>query len=207
MNEILHRFEDEYRLPTTQAAEGLPRYRWTVAQIDELMRLGVFMEDDHFELIGGEIVPMQSKGARHERVKMELNLHLARSLPQEITFIPETTFRLSEDTFVEPEFTLFPRSIGVEGLNGSNALLAIEISDTTLAYDQGRKIGIYASFGVREIWVVNVKAMTTRVHRAIGPGGYAEISDHRHTEALVPMFVPGLTVSLAALGLVPQASE
>ena len=57
---------------TTQAAEGLPRRRWTVAEIEEMTRLGVFLEDDRFELIGGEIVPMNAKGIRHEVLKMEL---------------------------------------------------------------------------------------------------------------------------------------
>ena len=201
MNEMLHRFQDEYRLPTTQAAEGLPRYRWTVAQIDELMRLGVFMEDDHFELIGGEIVPMQAKGGRHERVKMELNLHLARTLPREITFIPETTFRLSDDTYIEPDFTLFPRAVGVEGLNGNTALLSIEVSDTSLCYDQGRKLAIYASFGVREVWVVNVQTMVTRIHRELAADRYGAVTEHAANETMTATLVPGLAVSLAALGL------
>ena len=189
------------RVRVTQAAEGLPRYRWTVAQIDELTRLGVFQEQGGFELIGGEIVPMQSKGARHERVKMELNRHFGRSLAVDIDFIPETTFRLSEDTFVEPEFTLFPRSVGVEGLNAQTALLAIEISDTTLRYDLGRKIAIYASFGVREVWVVNVETMVTRVHREPAGQGYGAVTEHGAAETLTPVLVPELSVCLAALGL------
>ena len=53
MNELLHRFTSSMDLPTTQAAEGLPRYRWTVAQIDVLTQLGVFHGHDSFELIGG----------------------------------------------------------------------------------------------------------------------------------------------------------
>ena len=201
MNEMLHRFQNEYRLPTTQAAEGLPRYRWTIAQIEEIQRAGIFGKGDRFELIGGEIVPMQSRGARHERVKMELNRHFGRTLPEDIDFIPETTFRLSEDTFIEPDFTLFPRTVGVEGLNGKTALLAIEVSDTSLVYDQGRKLAIYASFGVREVWVVNVKTMTTRVHRLLASGAYGSITDHGPLETLSPVLVPGLTVSLAAIGL------
>ena len=124
MNEMLHRDQYLQDRPTTQAAEGLPRYRWTVAEIDKLSEAGFFRKEDRFELIGGEIVPMQSKGARHERVKMDLNLHLARTLPPEVAFIPETTFRLSKDTYVEPDFTLFPRSVGIKGLNGETALLA-----------------------------------------------------------------------------------
>jgi hypothetical protein len=61
------------RLPgTTQAAEGLPRRRWSVAEIEAMVERGVVLEDERFELIGGEVVPMSPKGARHEAVKKAL---------------------------------------------------------------------------------------------------------------------------------------
>jgi hypothetical protein len=32
--------------PTTQAAEGVPRLRWSLAEFDRLTELGLFTEDD-----------------------------------------------------------------------------------------------------------------------------------------------------------------
>jgi Uma2 family endonuclease len=66
---------------TTQAAEGLPRRRWTVAEIEEMVAKGIIAEDERFELIGGEVVPMSPKGARHELIKIELNRFLQRAAP------------------------------------------------------------------------------------------------------------------------------
>src|SRR6516165_10821840 len=43
---------------TTTAAEGLPRRRFTVEEIEQITAAGIFLEDERFELIGGEIVPM-----------------------------------------------------------------------------------------------------------------------------------------------------
>ena len=60
---------------TTQAAEGLPRRRWSVAEIEEMVAKGIILEDERFELIGGEVVPMSPKGARHESVKKALQQH------------------------------------------------------------------------------------------------------------------------------------
>jgi Uma2 family endonuclease len=60
MNEL---FSPAQQHPTTQAAEGLPRRRWTVAEIERLTAAGYFHEDDRFELLGGEIVAMSRKGA------------------------------------------------------------------------------------------------------------------------------------------------
>ena len=54
---------------TTQAAEGLMRRRWSVTEIEAIVKAGILAEDERFELIGGEVVPMSPKGIRHERVK------------------------------------------------------------------------------------------------------------------------------------------
>ena len=51
---------------TTQAAEGLVRRRWTVAEIEAMVQAGIIGEHERFELIGGEIVPMNAKGIHHE---------------------------------------------------------------------------------------------------------------------------------------------
>src|SRR4029079_4491894 len=56
-------------VPVTRAAAGLaPR----VLSVDEVVRMveaGVISEDERLEVIGGEIVPMPAKGARHESIK------------------------------------------------------------------------------------------------------------------------------------------
>ena len=56
----------------TSAAEGLPRRRFTVAEVEAMVAAGVMEEDERVELIGGELVPMSPKGSRHEVVKIAL---------------------------------------------------------------------------------------------------------------------------------------
>ncbi len=46
----------------TTAAEGLPRRRFTVAEVEAMVAAGVMEEDERVELIGGELVPMSPKG-------------------------------------------------------------------------------------------------------------------------------------------------
>jgi hypothetical protein len=43
---------------TTRAADGLPRWRWSTAELLRMVELGVIDPDEKIELIGGEIVPM-----------------------------------------------------------------------------------------------------------------------------------------------------
>lgn len=188
---------------TTQAAEGMPRRPWTRAEIEAMVAAGIIDEDERFELIGGEMVPMSPKGARHEMVKIALNRHLQRIVAEEVTVAPETTLWLDETSFVEPDFCVFPNRIAPGDQRGRDVLLAIEVADTSLSYDRGRKIAIYAAYGIPEVWVIDARRLVTRVHRAPGAEGYRELFESGPDGALTSQRVASLQVTLAALGLAP----
>lgn len=187
--------------PTTTAAEGLPRRRFAVAELEQMVAAGILDEDERIELIGGEIVPMSPKGNQHEAVKTALNLHWARCLPEDLTFTTETTFRLSPDTYLEPDFVFYPKAAGIRGLNAQSARLVVEIADSSLGYDLGRKAGLYAAFGIRELWVIDAVKLETRIHRLPTSSGYRSVIDLPSGEPLVPEDIPALAVTLATLDL------
>jgi Uma2 family endonuclease len=184
---------------TTMAAEGLPRRRFTVAEIDHMTMLGIFEEDERFELIGGEIVPMMAKGNPHEILKTVLNLYWAARLPPDLLFTTETTFRLSPDTFLEPDFVFYPKAAGIPGLTAATARLVVELSDSSLSYDLGRKAGLYAGFGIAELWVIDAVKLSTRIHREPQPEGYGVVADFTAEQPLTPQDLPALAVTLADL--------
>ena len=192
---------------TTQAAEGLPRRAWTVAEIEEMVKAGIIPENERFEMIGGEIVPMSPKGATHEWIKIKLNRVFQKIAPERLEIAPETTLYLDERSFVEPDFCVFASDPNPRRLNGSDILLAVEVADSSLAYDLGRKIGVYAAYGVREVWVINAKTLATRVHRRLGAEGYAHISDEAPTQKLTPVLAPELAICLVDIGLAPLTGE
>ena len=174
----------------TTAAEGLPRRRFTVAEVEGMVAAGVIGEDERVELIGGELVPMSPKGLRHEVVKTALLDRWIRIRPDECRLTPETTFRLSADTYLEPDVVIYSRSTGLKCLTGPSALLVVEIADFSLRCDMGRKAALYASFGVRELWVVDAVRLTTRTFGAPTERGYAEKRDYRAAERIIPMLAP-----------------
>lgn len=187
--------------PTTQAAEGLQRRRFSVAEIEAMVKAGILEESERFELIGGEVVPMSPKGIRHELVKAALNRFWGRRCPESVHFNVETTFRLDESSFVEPDFVFYRAEDGLENLKPSNALLAVEVSDSSLAYDLGRKTRIYASFGVREVWVVDAIKLVTHVHAKPGLAGYSDVRDIGPGDPLGLPFAPEVAVVLRELDL------
>jgi len=174
----------------TSAAEGLPRRRFTVAEVEAMVAAGVMEEDERVELIGGELVPMSPKGLEHEVLKTALADRWYRLPERDVDLAIATTFRLSEDTYLEPDVVIFPRATGIPGLRADNALLVVEIADSSLRYDIDRKAALYASFGVRELWVIDAVKLTARIFREPEAGGYRETRDFASAERMVPLFAP-----------------
>jgi Uma2 family endonuclease len=186
---------------TTQAAEGMKRRPWRRAEIEAMVQAGIIDEDERFELIGGEVVPMSPKGARHELVKAELNRHLQETAQRGLWVVPETTLWLDDTTFVEPDFCIWPRAIAPGDQRSHDVLLAIEIADTSLSYDLGRKIGTYAANGIPEVWVINALTLVTRVHKQLGAEGYRSVAEFGPGETIASARVPSVSMCLSSLGL------
>jgi Uma2 family endonuclease len=180
---------------------GLPRRKFTVAEIERMCRKGLIAETERFELIGGEIIPMPPKGSWHENVKRELIRYLVKRLPDHLQLIPETTFRLDKHTFIEPDFLIYPTEVDITAISGANVLLAIEVADSSLRYDLDRKPMLYAHFGIRELWVIDAKKRVTTVHRDPADDAYRSLKLHGENDLLTPHLAPELAVSLGALKL------
>ena len=188
----------------TRAAEGLPRRAFSVADVERMVQVGLIDPDERLELIGGELVPMAPKGIAHETMKALLLERWIQSKPNNIMIVPETTFRLSERTFLEPDLLIIRRSDGLAELTAEKALLVVEIADSSFSYDTTRKAEIYAHFGVSELWVIDTNNNVIRVHRRPSgstktPAVYGYIRDIGADEIAEPMALPELATSLSEL--------
>ena len=133
---------------------------------------------------------MSPKGNRHEVLKAALLRRWYRAAPDDIDLVPETTFRLTVDTYLAPDVVIYDRAAGLKNLAAKTVLLVVEIADSSLRYDTGRKAGFYAGFGVRELWVVDAVRLETRVFRRPAFEGYAEVRTATASETIVPAFAP-----------------
>ena len=189
--------------PATQAAEGLPRWRWTVAELERIAEAGFFTEYDQFELLGGEMVPMSPEGRRHVMIRSKLALHLSGLALASggLMVVSEPQFNLSSDTYLKPDILVHPIAIETYDLRPAEALLLVEIADTSLRYDIKTKMPLYAEHGVPEYWVIHAATLMTTVHRRPSGNVYAFVEEVSPDEQLVPALVPELEVSLGSLAL------
>jgi Uma2 family endonuclease len=187
--------------PATQAAEGLPRWRWTVAELERIAEAGFFTEYDQFELLGGEMVPMSPEGNRHVTIRGMLTLRFSQMASKDLMVISEPQLNLSSDTYLKPDILVHPIVINTYDLSPRDALLVVEIADTSLRYDVKTKMPLYAEHGVPAYWVIHAATLLTTVHRQPAGNGYAFVEEVSPDVRLVPSLVPELAISLRALAL------
>ena len=102
---------------------------------------------------------------------------------------------------MKPDILVHPRAIKTYDLKGSEALLVVEVAETSLSYDLKVKLPIYASHGVREYWVINAITRMTMVHRLPAGNVCADRKELPSIERLIPLLAPELAVSFSELDL------
>jgi Uma2 family endonuclease len=77
-----------------------------------------------------------------------------------------------------------------------DVLLLVEVSDSTLAFDQGEKLHLYARYSVTEYWVVDVNKQL--VVRYLDPTaqGYARQEEYKGADDLGVKAFPQLLIAV-----------
>jgi Uma2 family endonuclease len=187
------------RANVTRAAEGFDRRSFTVAEILRMQDAGIISDDENFELIEGEIVPMQPTTHVHEPIKSALTICISQALPERLWRGIETTIYVSRNTFVEPDLVVHPKGIKLEEVKGSDILLAIEVALTSLDCGRGLKAGLSARHGFNEFWVIDAARRRTFIHSGPGADGWRSIVESGFEAALTFAALPGFSVRLESV--------
>ena len=80
-----------------------------------------------------------------------------------------------------------------------DVFLLIEISDSTLDFDRGKKLQIYARAGISEFWIVNLQDSTIEVYREPHFTGYEKKVLLRAGEKASPAAFQDAAIDVAEL--------
>ncbi len=177
----------------------LTPHRFTVREFLEIADSGAF-GDRKVELIEGEIIDMPSDGPLHRRWSVALTDWLARNLDLDLyAHIFNTTLELSDYSAPSPDVQIYDRALREEDVRGSDILLAIEQADTSLKKDLRVKADLYARYGVRDYWVIDLNANRIHVHRDPREEGYADVAVHGAEGRVEALLIPSLALRIADL--------
>jgi Uma2 family endonuclease len=178
------------------------RRRLDIDAYYKMAEAGILTDPHHVELIDGEIFDMAAIGSPHAAVTNRLARPLTRALRDEAALVNvQSPLRLDAYNEPQPDVMLLRSRADdyrASHPNAADVLLLVEVSETSLAYDRGVKLALYAKFGVPEVWIVDLPGAAIEVYREPKEGAYA--SRELLTEGLlVPALVPGVTIDVAGL--------
>jgi Uma2 family endonuclease len=81
----------------------------------------------------------------------------------------------------------------------ADVLLLIEVSDSSLLFDQGAKLNLYARHGVAEYWVVDVEGTRIVTYCEPSARGYARTLAVAGADLIAPLAFPALKVAVGEL--------
>ncbi|HEU4453818.1 MAG TPA: Uma2 family endonuclease [Longimicrobium sp.] len=175
-----------------QAQVSLPHRTWTVDEYYRMGEAGILGPDERTELIDGEIVPMTPPGPLHATTMDWLGKFLIRSMGDDVIVRLQNPLRLDKKREPQPDAALVryrPDRFAHQPPGPADALLVIEVSESSLSTDRGVKRDRYAEFGIAEYWVLDISRRTIIAYRAPAQGRFTEEREYRDGESLV---MPGL---------------
>jgi Uma2 family endonuclease len=197
--------EAEYSTPVVAAAMAVapaqPRpLRWTKQEYQWLSEQGVF-QDRRVELIEGEIVEMSPMNAPHWKACLLTRDVLQKTFGEGYIVTDQLPISIVDESQPQPDVAVIQGRVRDFGELPTQAVLAVEVSDSTLRYDQERKLKLYARAGLAEYWILDLNARQLIVHRQ--PDAQNEryqlvqiLSAH---EAVAPQEAPQSAIKVADL--------
>jgi Uma2 family endonuclease len=133
--------------------------RFTLEEYHKLTELGFFHEDDHIQLINGELIEMVAKGRAHETCLRKLWKELPVVIGNRATLQSQAPITIPPKSEPEPDFAIV-KNRDDDYLSshpqGEDVLLVIEVADSSIEYDQKVKIPLYAKAGIPDYWILNL---------------------------------------------------
>ena len=151
--------------------------KWTRSEYHRAAEIGLFHPDERLELLEGEIIQKVSPQSDPHAAGVSLAAEKLREIFTRTYHIrEEKPLVLSDWSEPEPDIVVVRGSLRATPRHPTpdNAVLVVEVSDTSFAYDRTAKAAMYAKSGIQEYWILNLRQRQLEVRRDSGPIGADE---------------------------------
>jgi Uma2 family endonuclease len=168
----------------------------STARYQKMIATGVLTKDDRIELIEGEMFDIAPIGAKHAAIMSALTAVMAVGTTRRANVSCGGPVNLGEFSEPQPDLMLLKDRYSDRVPEARDVLLLVEISDTTLAVDHGKKLRLYATHAIAEYWVVDV--LDRRIVRYLEPSAqkYARVDEFKIGDSIVPQAFPDLRIAV-----------
>ena len=150
------------------------RRLFTVEEYCAMADAGILCEGERIELLDGEIIVMPPIGEPHEDGTTRLSRDLTYLLYDRAWVRVQNSVRLDDYGLPEPDIAVVRLRDDYHHVRPTptDVLLLIEVADTSLEFDREVKLARYATAGIPEVWIVNLRARQVEAHSDPVDGAY-----------------------------------
>jgi Uma2 family endonuclease len=170
--------------------------RFTVEEFYHMAEVGILAEDERVELVEGEIVEMAAIGINHSNAVSAVTIALVPVVGPTVRLHVQNPIRLGRRGGFQPDVALVRRHRLGSHPHPEDILLLVEVADSSLEYDRDTKFPLYATAGIAESWLVNLRAWTIERHTEPRDGRYASIAVAGRGEALSSTILPAVILAV-----------
>lgn len=166
------------------------------AEFDVLIHAGAF-QDEHVELLYGQLVTMSPQGDHHEFLTARLHEALVRQLDRQYIVFGHSTLRMWPHSMPEPDVVVLPRQL--IGAPIRLAYLIIEVSESSLRTDTNVKAPLYAEAKIPAYWIVDRPHGVVHLLTEPVDGRYTKFERRGPGELLTCASLPGFAFAIDEL--------
>lgn len=177
----------------------LQRRRFTVAEYRQMAEAGIIDPAERVELLDGEIVQMSPIGRKHIVAVNRTTRACHEQIGRRAVISTQNPVETDELGEPQPDLTLLrPRADDYlsTGPIASEALLVVEVSDSSLSKDRQIKLRIYAKAGIPEVWIENLVDDVIEVYTDPESNGYRNVRVARRGETVRPTAFPDVELKV-----------
>ena len=181
---------------------GTTKRLFTVDEYYRMAEAGILTSEDRVELIDGEIIKMSPIGSRHLAHVNRATRLFTLAFGNRVVVSVQNPLQLSNYTEPEPDIVLLkPRSDDYAAKKpvAEDALLVVEVAETTLAFDRKIKLPRYAAAGVPEVWIEDLENDSLLVYRDPVSDKYKMAMIHSRNESVSILALPDITFAVQEL--------
>lgn len=153
-----------------------PKRLISVSEYHQMAKAGILKENDRVELIQGEIIQMSPIGSMHSAYVNRINALLNQHLGGQAIISVQNPIQLNDFSEPEPDIAILKLKddFYIQQHPGpQDVFLLIEVSDSSIAYDQEIKLPNYALVEIPECWIVNLEKSHIEMYRSPRNGSYS----------------------------------
>ncbi|MGH7332257.1 MAG: Uma2 family endonuclease [Candidatus Rokuibacteriota bacterium] len=180
--------------------------RWRRVEYEQLVDLGLF-RDSPVELVGGQLVVAEPQGTYHATAVGAADDALRAVLPSGWIVRSQMPVALDDESVPEPDLAVVSGTrTDYREAHPARPALAVEVADSSLAFDRQHKGSLYARAGIQDYWIVNLIDRVLEVYRDPAPDaaapfgwGYRSAQTLAPSDVVVPLALPSMRIAVGDL--------